>query len=111
MKYLVLLIILFASYSPSEEHKRFVGSSDAGKSDPMLWMIINQLQTFQTKLTHLEHKVETKSSKQFDKLGKQFSDFETKLIANSKKIADLKNDVKVIQHGELCLYLNLFVLH
>lgn len=104
-------MILFASYSPSEEHKRFVGSSDAGKSDPMLWMIINQLQTFQTKLTNLEHKVETKSSKQFDKLGKQFSGLKTKLIANSKKIADLKNDVKVIKNGKLCLYLNVFVLH
>ncbi|CAG2220194.1 C-type lectin 9 [Mytilus edulis] len=98
MKYLVLLMILFASYLPSEEHKRFVGSSDAGKSDPVLWMIINQLQTFQTKLTNLEHKVETKSSTQFDKLGKQFSGFKTKLLANSKKIADLKNDVKVIKN-------------
>ncbi|XP_052084536.1 low affinity immunoglobulin epsilon Fc receptor-like [Mytilus californianus] len=133
MKALILLLILFASCVPSEELKRFVGSSDAGKTDPILWMIINQLQAFQTKLTNLEHKVETKmnklddkletkmnklsekddkltkritdieknisSTKQYDKLGKQLSDFETKLIANSKKITDLKNDINIIKKG------------
>ncbi|XP_063438496.1 perlucin-like protein [Mytilus trossulus] len=99
MKFLILLPILFASILPSEEFKRFVGSSDAGKTDPMLWMIINQLQTFQTKFTNLEHKIETKSTKQLDKLGKQLRDLEIKLMTNNKTITDLKNDINIIKKG------------
>ncbi|CAG2220195.1 unnamed protein product [Mytilus edulis] len=126
MKYLILLPILCASCLPSEQLKRFVGSSDAGKTDPMLWMIINQLQASQTKITNLEHKVETKMSKlgekleakisdlrdkddklnkkitdmekkQMDNLGKQLSNFETKMRENSGKITDLKTDINLIK--------------
>lgn len=138
MKYLILLPILCASCLLSDELKRFVGSSDAGKTDPMLWMIINQLQASQTKITNLEHKVETKMSKlgekleatlsklrdkdnklnkkitdmekkQMDNLGKHLSNFETKMRENSGKITDLKTDINLIKKCELFIHFNLFV--
>ncbi|XP_076080332.1 perlucin-like protein [Mytilus galloprovincialis] len=115
MKFLILLPILFASFVLSEENNIFSRSLDAGKTDPLTWMILNQLQASQTKLANLDNKLDTKISKlsekltnvenmsgykkQFDTLTKHLNDVETKLHAFSGKMSDLKNDINKINQG------------
>lgn len=117
MKFLILLPILFASFVLSEENNIFSRSLDAGKTDPLTWMILNQLQASQTKLANLDNKLDTKISKlsekltnvenmsgykkQFDTLTKHLNDVETKLHVFSGKMSDLKNDINKINQGRL----------
>lgn len=122
MKFLILLPILFASFVLSDEDMRLTRSSDAGKTDPLMWMIVNQLQAFQTKLTSLDAKMSklrekdkqineklikvekmTTSRKQIETFRKQFVAVETKLNAHSGKMSDLQNAVNRIKQGRLYL--------
>ncbi|XP_052058479.1 CD209 antigen-like protein C [Mytilus californianus] len=84
----ILLMSVFVIAFASANEKRFINSSNDGKSNPLLWMIINQISGIDSKITKLQDKDE-QMNKQISELNHQVSSVYVKVISKIK--TEIKN--------------------
>jgi peptidoglycan hydrolase CwlO-like protein len=97
MKVFVILVCCLVSNVVSVQEKRSMESSQNGKSSPLLWMIINQLDRLETKMNKIQGKAETRQ-KQITEVNTRIDKIQDKIQKENSvlnaKISVLETEVR-----------------
>ena len=93
MKVFVILVCCLVSNVVSVQEKRSMESSQNGKSSPLLWMIINQLDRLETKMNKIQGKAETRQ-KQITEVNTRIDKIQDKI---QKENSVLKAKISVLE--------------
>ena len=93
MKVFVILVCCLVSNVVSVQEKRSMESSQNGKSSPLLWMIINQLDRLETKMNTIQGKAETRQ-KQITEVNTRIDKIQDKI---QKENSVLKAKISVLE--------------
>jgi peptidoglycan hydrolase CwlO-like protein len=93
MKVFVILVCCLVSNVVSVQEKRSMESSQNGKSSPLLWMIINQLDRLETKMNKIQGKADTRQ-KQITEVNTRIDKIQDKI---QKENSVLKAKISVLE--------------
>jgi peptidoglycan hydrolase CwlO-like protein len=93
MKVFAILVCCLVSNVVSVQEKRSMESSQIGKSSPLLWLIINQLDRLETKMNKIQGKAETRQ-KQITEVNTRIDKIQDKI---QKENSVLKAKISVLE--------------
>jgi hypothetical protein len=94
MKAFVILWCCLVSNVVSVQEKRFMKSSQNGKSSPLLWMIINQLDRLETTIIKIQDKTE---ARQITGINTRIDNIQKKNSVLNAKVLVLQTDVRKLK--------------
>lgn len=97
MKVFVILISCLVSNVESAQEKRSMKSSQNGKSSPLLWLIINQLDKLDTKIVKIQEKTEVRQ-KQITEINKMIGQIQKENRGRRKQFSDINAKISVLQN-------------